>query len=317
MEENKNNITTDTLTSSSPEQLNEAEAIFRFLSKLKSVKPGARLEEQLENLESFYTADETSFDIEQLDPYIVAYIERICKEFCDKNKESLSVPEGENPIGVVVALVLHSLIIKGIDSQPSTKVYNLYHNYLDDYITYVEGIIDKENKYELTINKEDVYKRYLKYKKDLEESEKERTVAQAAITFPDYANTNLTAIKEFQEAGLDPKTVSRLITDVLIKRYLLVSVNLTTEPLIRLGPVEGMSDVSSLRKMVAGGERIMNELELTETQTKLVKQAGERLQYLIPKNTPNSGCLGTLVAIIGLSASVLAAIGYGISQLFA
>ena len=317
MEENTNNATTDTMMTSTPEQRNEAEAIFRFMSKLKANKPGAKLEEQLDTLDSFFTADETSFNIEELDPYVVAFIEKICKDFCDKNKESLSVPEGENPIGVVVALVMRSLIIKGVDSKPTEEVYKLYQKYLDDYIEYVEGIIENENKYELTINSEGVYKRYLQFKKDLNESEKNRTIAQAAITLPEYVDNNLKAIKDLREAGLDSKTVSRLISEVLLQRYVLVAMQLTTEPLIKLGPVEGMSDAASIHKFIAGGERMMNELELTDTQIKLVKQASERLQYLIPKNTSSSGCLGVFFAIIGISASVLAAIGYGISKLFA
>ena len=85
MEENTNNAITDTMMTSTPEQRNEAEAIFRFMSKLKANKPGAKLEEQLETLDSFFTADETSFNIEELDPYVVAFIEKICKDFCEKN----------------------------------------------------------------------------------------------------------------------------------------------------------------------------------------------------------------------------------------
>ena len=83
MEENTNNAITDTMMTSTPEQRNEAEAIFRFMSKLKANKPGAKLEEQLETLDSFFTADETSFNIEELDPYVVAFIEKICKDFCE------------------------------------------------------------------------------------------------------------------------------------------------------------------------------------------------------------------------------------------
>jgi hypothetical protein len=75
-----------------------------------------------------------------------------------------------------------------------------------------------------------------------------------------------------------------------------------------------MSDAASIRKYISAGQRISNEFELSEGQKKSINTGTEMLNKMIPAS---SGCLGMMIAILTISATLMGLIGWGISSLIA
>ena len=59
MEEQSNNVLVELIKNSTPEQIQDAQAIAKFVSRMMTIFPETKLEEQMKNLNDFYGDEET------------------------------------------------------------------------------------------------------------------------------------------------------------------------------------------------------------------------------------------------------------------
>ena len=314
MEEQKSNVLVELIKNSTPEQRKEAQAIAKFISKMMSLAPESRLEEQMETLDKYFVDSEVKHKREEMAPYMLTYIDNVCQDYYNRNKDNFEKLEEKDPFAIVVGLIMADYIFTADHSKPEVEVFSLYHKYIEDYRSYLEGIIVNKDRYDLTVNQEDIFKKYLKFKADYKESQKEINFGQIISSISDHMDKYIPLIKALKEEGLDDHSVNYLITDVLINQYLMVATGLSQGPFQKVGPIQGMTDADSIKKYIAAGEHISTELDLTEGQKKSINNGTALLQKMMPAS---SGCLGMLIAIITLSASIIGLLGWGISSLIA
>lgn len=314
MEEQKSNVLIELLKNSTPEQRKEAQAIAKFISKMMSLAPDSKLEDQMKILDQYFLDNGEKHTRDDMAPYMLSYIDNVCQDYYNRNKENFEKLEEKDPFAIVVGLIMADYIFTADHSKPEVEVFSLYHKYIEDYRSYVEGIIINKDRYDLTVNSGDVFKKYVKFKSDYKEAQKEKTLGQVFGTISEHMDKYIPLVKELKDEGLDSDSVEHLVTEVLINEYLLVATGLSRGPLQQLGPVQGMSDAVSIRKYISVGERISNEFELSEGQKKNINTGTELLNKMIPSS---SGCLGMIIAIITVSATLIGLIGWGVSALIA
>lgn len=313
MEEGKSNVLVELVKNSTPEQRKEAQAIAKFVSRMMSLSPESTLEEQMKSLDNFYGDEETKHTREEMAPYMVEYIDRICQNYYDRNKENFEKLEEKQPYAIVVGLIMADYIFTADHSKLDTSVVTLYHKYVEDYRTYVEDIIVNQDRYELTVNQEDIFKKYLKFRSDYKESQKEVTFGQMFGSLNEHIDKYIPIIKELQAAGLDKNTVDYLVSEVLVNQYLMVAAGLCQDTIRKVGRIGNMTDDASIQKYISAGERIAKEMELSEAQIRTINNGTDLLKKVYP---PSSGCLGAFIAIISISSTLICLIGWGLSSLF-
>ena len=164
MKEQEKNILVELIKNSTPEQRKEAQAITKFVSRMLSLSPESKIEEQMNNLDDFYGDEETSHKLDELAPYMVSYIQDICQDYYNRNKDNFEKLETKKPFEIVAMLAISDYLFTADHSKIDTHVLSLYRKYVEGYRTYVEGIIVNQDRYDLTVNQEDVFKKYLKIK---------------------------------------------------------------------------------------------------------------------------------------------------------
>ena len=248
------------IKNSTPEQRKEAQAIAKFISKMMSLAPESRLEEQMETLDKYFVDSEVKHKREEMAPYMLTYIDNVCQDYYNRNKDNFEKLEEKDPFAIVVGLIMADYIFTADQSKPEVEVFSLYHKYIEDYRSYLEGIIVNKDRYDLTVNQEDIFKKYLKFKADYKESQKEINFGQIISSISDHMDKYIPLIKALKEEGLDDHSVNYLITEILINQYLMVATGLSQGPFQQLGPIQGMTDADSIKKYIAAGEHISSEL---------------------------------------------------------
>jgi hypothetical protein len=180
---------------------------------------------------------------------------------------------------------------------------------------YVEKYIIDNNRFDITKNSEEVFRYFLRIKKEYTQENKNINLGQVYSRFSVYMRKYIAVILNLQQQGLDEQSLEEMVQTMLINESSLVAMSLKNHPGRNLGPIQGLTDEPTLRGHIATIDEISNNFSLSKKHAEILENNKKILSNMIPPQA--GGCLGVLIAILGIATGIGGLFTWTISSLFA